>query len=156
MRSLIIVCASLSILGGPQTGFSQSAQTGTPAAAAQQNYDPPKAQKPDEATLKQIADKTATLRTAIKELKQRPIADHVLIEVEIYLKAAENIVRFDEWYAPASGKWALATLDQGLEREAGLGRNRRLAHRSRQMDRASVSFVRRRLDPTLRGHAAAR
>ena len=36
--------------------------------------------------------------------------------MEIHLKAAENIVRFEEWYAAASGKWALTTLDQGLAR----------------------------------------
>ncbi|MFO0824033.1 MAG: hypothetical protein U0792_13125 [Gemmataceae bacterium] len=79
-------------------------------------FDPPKIQKPDEATLKTIAEKTEQLRKALEGLKAKKIADDVLIEVEIYLKAAENIVRFDEWYAAASGKWALATLDQGLER----------------------------------------
>lgn len=79
-------------------------------------FDPPKAVKPDEATLKQIAEKTEQLRKAVEALKAKKTADDVLIEVEIYLKAAENIVRFEEWYAAASGKWALTTLDQGLER----------------------------------------
>ena len=40
------------------------------------------------------------------------------------MKGAENIVRFSEWYAADSGKWALTTLDEGLARakqvEAGL------------------------------------
>ena len=116
MRSLILVCVPIVILGVPRTGYPQSTPPRPSAATAQQNYDPPKAQKPDEATLKQIADKTATLRKVIAELREQKIADHVLIEVEIYLKAAENIVRFDEWYTAASGKWALTTLDQGLER----------------------------------------
>ncbi len=79
-------------------------------------FDPPKTVKPDEATLKQIAEKTEQLRKGIEALKAKKIADDVLVEVEIYLKAAENIVRFEEWYAAASGKWALTTLDQGLER----------------------------------------
>ncbi|MCE9561812.1 MAG: hypothetical protein K8U57_07130 [Planctomycetes bacterium] len=79
-------------------------------------FDPPKAVKPDEATMKQILEKTELLRKAIEALKTKKIPDDVLIEVEIYLKAAENIVRFEEWYAAASGKWALTTLDQGLER----------------------------------------
>jgi hypothetical protein len=87
---------------------------------AQQKYDPPKAQKPDEATLKVIAEKTERLRNAIaaleKKLEGKATDDDLLIEVEIYLKAAENIVRFAEWYSASSGKWALATLDQGLAR----------------------------------------
>ncbi|HEV3438842.1 MAG TPA: hypothetical protein VG122_15860, partial [Gemmata sp.] len=33
-----------------------------------------------------------------------------------YLKAAENIVRFEEWYSDSSENWAIQTLDQGLER----------------------------------------
>ncbi|MBA4188329.1 MAG: hypothetical protein C0467_10015 [Planctomycetaceae bacterium] len=79
-------------------------------------FDPPKATKPDEATMKQISEKTELLRKAVEALKAKKIADDVLIEVEIYLKAAENIVRFEEWYAAASGKWALTTLDEGLAR----------------------------------------
>jgi hypothetical protein len=72
--------------------------------------------KPDEATLKQIKDKTDELRKAVAALKEKKIEDGVLVEVEIYLKAAENIVRFEEWLAANSVKWALTTLDQGLAR----------------------------------------
>ncbi len=79
-------------------------------------FDPPKAAKPAADTLKVIAEKTEQLRKAVEGLKAKEIADDVLIEVEIYLKAAENIVRFEEWYHANSGKWALTTLDQGLER----------------------------------------
>jgi hypothetical protein len=79
-------------------------------------YDPPAAKKPDAATLKQIAEKTDQLRKAVAALKAKKIPDDVLIEVEIDLKAAENIVRFEEWYHANSGKWALTTLDEGLKR----------------------------------------
>ena len=43
-----------------------------------------------DATKKVIADKTEELRKAVAALKEKKIADDVLIEVEIYLKAAEN------------------------------------------------------------------
>jgi dienelactone hydrolase len=86
------------------------------AKKAQQNFDPPVAIKPNEATLKQIAQKTEQLRKSIEGLKAKKIAIDVRIDVEIYLKAAENIVRFEEWYSENSGNWALQTLDQGLER----------------------------------------
>ena len=83
---------------------------------AQPKFDPPKPTKPDEATLKQITEKTEQLRRVVAALKEKMIPGDVLIEVEIYLKAAENIVRFEEWYHANSGKWALTALDQGLAR----------------------------------------
>lgn len=76
----------------------------------------PKTFIPDAATLKQITDKTEELRKAVAALKTKKVPDDVLIEVEIYLKAAENIVRFEEWLAAGSIKWTLTTLDQGLTR----------------------------------------
>jgi hypothetical protein len=81
----------------------------------------PKTFRPDAATLKQIKEKTEVLRKAVaalreKEIDGRKIADDVLVEVEIYLKAAENIVRFEEWLHANSVRWAQQTLDQGLER----------------------------------------
>src|SRR5262245_4614061 len=76
----------------------------------------PKTVRPDEPTLKQIQDKTEQLRKAVAALKENKIADDVLVEVEIYLKAAENIVRFEEWLHANSVRWTLQTLDQGLER----------------------------------------
>jgi hypothetical protein len=79
-------------------------------------YDPPVAKKPDDATMQQIAARIEQLRKAVDALKQKKIADDVFVEVAIYLKAAENIVRFEEWFNAASGKWALQALDQGLER----------------------------------------
>ncbi|MBN9120080.1 MAG: hypothetical protein J0I06_13100 [Planctomycetes bacterium] len=93
-----------------------SAQDKKDEKKVQPKFDPPKAVKPDEATLKTIKDKTDELRKAVAALKEKKIPDDVLIEVEIYLKAAENIVRFSEWYTANSGKWALTTLDQGLAR----------------------------------------
>jgi len=82
----------------------------------QQKFDPPKVQKPDAATMKTIIEKTDELRKTVATLKEKKIPDDVLVEVEVYLKAAENIVRFDEWFTANSGKWALTTLDQGLAR----------------------------------------
>lgn len=76
----------------------------------------PKTFIPDDATKKVIAEKTEELRKAVAALKEKKIPDDVLIEVEIYLKAAENIVRFEEWLAAASVKWTMTTLDQGLIR----------------------------------------
>jgi hypothetical protein len=76
----------------------------------------PKAYRPDAATLQQIKDRTEELRKAVAALKDKKIPDDVLIEVEIFLKGAENIVRFEEWLHRDSVKWTLTTLDRGLER----------------------------------------
>ena len=82
---------------------------------AKGKFDPPASMKPDEATLKVIAEKTEQLRKALALMEKNP-GWGVRADIELYLKAAENIVRFDEWYAKDSGKWALTTLDRGLER----------------------------------------
>lgn len=76
----------------------------------------PKTFVPTADQLKTIKEKTEELRKAIAALKDKKLKDDVLIEVEIYLKAAENIVRFEEWLAAASVKWALSALDAGLAR----------------------------------------
>ncbi len=72
--------------------------------------------KPDDATLKQIAEKTAQLRTAVEGLKARKVPDDVVVEVEVHLKSSEYIVKFNEWFTSQSGKQTLTTLDRGLER----------------------------------------
>ena len=69
-------------------------------------FDPPKIQKPDDATLKQIAEKTEQLRKAIDALKAKKISDDVLIEVEIYRTESFSV----------SGK-----VDAGSGGEAGAG-----------------------------------
>ncbi|MBA4066239.1 MAG: hypothetical protein C0501_21490 [Isosphaera sp.] len=86
-----------------------------PEKKAQPKADP-KTFIPDAATLQTIKDKTEQLRKAVEGLKAKKLPDDVLVEVEIYLKAAENIVRFEEWLHASSVKWALQTLDQGLDR----------------------------------------
>lgn len=76
----------------------------------------PKANAPDEATRKLIAEKTEQLRKAIAELKAKKPADDILADVEIYLKAATWIVRYEEWLQADSGKQTVRVLDAGLER----------------------------------------
>ncbi len=117
MRSVIAVVLSAAVasfVAVSEPGFT-AAQDKKDEKKAKQKVDP-KTFIPDEATKKLIAEKTEELRKAVAALKEKKLTDDVLIEVEIYLKAAENIVRFEEWLAAASVKWALTTLDQGLER----------------------------------------
>ena len=99
---------------------SRSPRTSPASSRAPKKAQPktaqPKLYPPDAATLKQIQEKTEQLRKAVAALKEKKIPDDVLVEVEIYLKAAENIVRFEEWLHANSVKWTLQTLDQGLER----------------------------------------
>lgn len=87
-----------------------------PEKKAQPKKVDPKEYIPDAPTLQQIKDKTEQLRKAVEALKEKKIPDDVFVEVAIYLKAAENIVRFEEWLHKDSVKWTQQTLDQGLER----------------------------------------
>lgn len=122
IRSLLAAClfaaAAIAVLSNGVSGQPPANKKQPPG-----KYDPPKPTKPDEATLKVIAEKTEQLRKAVAALKAAKVKDDLLIEVDVYRKAAENIVRFEEWYSKDSGKWALTTLDRGLERakQAGEG-----------------------------------
>jgi hypothetical protein len=113
---LFAVVVALVAVGEPAV---TSAQDKKDEKKAQPKFDPPKVQKPDEATLKTIAEKTELLRSAVARLKDAD--SDVRYDVQIYLNAAENIVRFEEWYGKDSGKWALTTLDQGLARARQAG-----------------------------------
>jgi hypothetical protein len=89
-----------------------------PVALGQGNFDQPPPFPPDDATLKQIAAKTAELRTAVENLRKPAgrVPTDVWADVLIYLKAAEWIVRHNEFYVKDSGKQTLAVLDAGLIR----------------------------------------
>ena len=87
-------------------------------------FDPPKLFPPSEDVLKQIETKTAQLAAKIDELRKNPKAADLLPDVEIYLRGAKNIVRFNEWYNKASGQWTLEALDRGLERAEQLSKGK--------------------------------
>lgn len=108
--------AACLFLGAAMLASLGSAQQPEKKQPAKGKFDPPAALKPDEATIKSIQEKMEQLRARIAALKARKVPDDVIIEIEIYLKAAENIVRFDEWFAKDSVKWTLTTLNFGLER----------------------------------------
>ena len=136
-------------------------QPGTTAAQDKKAKQPkkadPKTFKPDAATLKTITDKTEQLRHAVAALKAKKIPLDVLSEVEIYLKAAENIVRFEEWLHSNSVKWTLATLDQGLARvKQAEGGKAVWRDTPGKWVFARVPLTHRQLDSTLRSVAAAR
>jgi len=115
MRTLVAVClfAAVAALVAVSEPAPLSAQD---KKKDDKNKVDPKSFLPTADQLKTIKEKTEELRKAIAALKEKKLKDDVLIEVEIYLKAAENIVRFEEWLAAASVKWALSTLDAGIAR----------------------------------------
>ncbi|CAN5387851.1 prolyl oligopeptidase family serine peptidase [soil metagenome] len=76
-----------------------------------QNFAPPQPFTPDEATLKAIKEKTDELAKLIASQNRSNTWD-----VAIYLKAAQWIVRHNEWYSKDSGKQTLAVLDAGITR----------------------------------------
>ena len=71
-----------------------------------------------------IREKLTELNSAIQKLKAgrediRPVAD-----VEVFAKAAEWIVRHNEFYKPDYAKWTVEVLDQGLKRAGELAEKR--------------------------------
>lgn len=84
-------------------------------AAAQPNFETPKAVAIDAETLTKIEGKIEDLKVAIAGLP-KVLGPGIREDVEVYLKAAEWIVRHGEFYAKDGGKQTLAVLDAGLER----------------------------------------
>lgn len=79
-------------------------------------FDPPDAFQPTPAELVAIKAKTDQLADKIAELRKNPKAHALLPDIEIYLRGAQNIVRFKEFYDKASVKWTLDSLDRGIQR----------------------------------------
>lgn len=84
------------------------------AAAAQ--YDPPDAKPPDKATQDAIVAKTRQLGQALAVMQRQGVRDPVFADVEIYHKAANWIVRHNEFFSEQFGPWTVAVLDRGLLR----------------------------------------
>lgn len=85
-------------------------------------FAPPKAQPPEPAVLKQIEERTQQLAQKVDRLKERGIRDPLLADVEIFLKAAQWIVKHGEFYNKDAAAWTLAVLDHGLLRASQQGR----------------------------------
>jgi predicted esterase len=91
------------------------------AVYAQQDYRPPASVKPDDATLKNIEDRTEKLRDRIESLRRRGVSDSIRAEAEIFLKAATWIVQQDEFWSKDSATWTLDAIDRGLLRASQIG-----------------------------------
>src|SRR5207237_10347348 len=89
-------------------------------AKPKQKYDPPGNIEPPAEVLQQILAKTELLAAKIAELRKDKKHAELLPDVEIYLRGAQNIVRYKEFYDKNSGKGTLDAIDRGLERAAQL------------------------------------
>jgi hypothetical protein len=85
------------------------------SVAFAQKYDPPAAKTPDAATLNQIEERTAKLKEAVAAAAPK-IPEIHRADLEVYVKAAEWIMRHQEWYTADSGKQTLAVIEQGIKR----------------------------------------
>ena len=88
-----------------------------PGFSLAQKKNPPKIVAPDEKTNDLIKHRTTKLQDAIAALPAKT-PPHVAVDVQIYLKAAEWVMRHREWVSNDSSKWLLGTLDVGLQRAA--------------------------------------
>jgi dienelactone hydrolase len=75
---------------------------------------------PSPGPLAEIRRKTALLETSLQDLRKKNIADELLVEAEIFHKAAVWIERFNEYFRKESADQTLAVLDLGLARAAEL------------------------------------
>jgi pimeloyl-ACP methyl ester carboxylesterase len=87
----------------------------TALPAFPQPFDARPANTPDAATQKLINEQTARLRAAVARAVPGLLSVH-RADVEIHLKAAEWIVRHQQWLTATSGKQTLAVIEEGIRR----------------------------------------
>jgi dienelactone hydrolase len=88
----------------------------SPGWSRGQSYEPPPANLPSDEAMKEITEKGKRLAQALTTLKNQGWKDQVLVDIEVYLRAAESIVQHKEFYSKDSTAWTLAVLDRGLMR----------------------------------------
>jgi predicted esterase len=81
-----------------------------------QDYAPPPVQAPDAVTRNHIVERIDRLGEALRSLRRRGVADGYRVDVEVYQKAAEQILRHNEFFQKDYAAWTLDTLDRGLLR----------------------------------------
>src|SRR5262245_12912245 len=87
-----------------------------------QNYAPPPPVKPSNEQLTDIKARLQLLTVKINGLKRSGVRDPILADIEVYLKAAELIVRHGEFYRKEDIDWTIDILDAGLLRAAQAAR----------------------------------
>lgn len=114
-----------------------------PMVLQAQKNDPPKVSPPNDAQRKAIEEKQEQLRAKLGELKQQRVSESVVPSVEIYLKASEWILRYNEFWHAEAVKWTLSILDQGMKRadEAKAGKTPWLEPSTRSTARAYRSRI---------------
>jgi hypothetical protein len=86
------------------------------SVAAQQDFQPPPAQKVDADTRKQIQQKLDKLGDAIAGLRKKGVEDPLLVEVEVFYQAGHWMLTHNEFFQKESVAWTLEALDRGLAR----------------------------------------
>src|SRR5262245_47261244 len=79
-----------------------------------------RAQSTDAMTRAEILSQTAELQKSVAVLRQSSAEPHRLADVEVYAKAADWIVRHEEFFKPEFGKYAQQALETGRRRAAEL------------------------------------
>src|SRR5262245_21269367 len=140
MKRFLVCAAALVLL--PSAGL---------LLAQTQNFAPPASQAPDQAKLNEIADRTDKLGKRLLALRRQNVRDPYLADVEIYHKAAEWLVRHNEFYPKEINDWTLEALDRGLVRAAQLSQGE--SPWVNQTGQAVVRGYRSRIDGSLQPYA---
>jgi predicted esterase len=85
-------------------------------AAPPAQYAPPPTVKPGAEVLKKIEERQDKLNRMLRQLRQLGVKDPILADIEIYAKAAEWIVRHNEFYHKDAAEWTVEALERGLFR----------------------------------------
>jgi hypothetical protein len=123
-----------------------------PLIGSAQDFTPSPVQKPDEATLKDIAQRTDKLGSALDSLRRRrAVPDALLVDAEIYHKAAVWLVKQNEYFHKDSAAWTLDACDRGMLRAVLLSRGE--SPWLNELGHAVVRGYRSRIDGSVQPYA---
>src|SRR5262245_27426106 len=86
-----------------------------------QGFAPPPVKMPEDATLKHLQQRTATLGQAAASLRRQGVRDPGLADLEVYLQGVQRLLEHQEFFHADSAKWADESLDRGFLRAKFLG-----------------------------------
>ena len=81
-----------------------------------QSYKPPEAFPVAKEVMAEIGQKTKRLDEMLRILRKQGVPDVLLVDVEVYHRAATLIVEHNEFFQKDSASWTLAVLDRGMLR----------------------------------------
>jgi hypothetical protein len=153
-RLVLTLAVPALLVGGYLLLQSGPPQPTSPPSSAPpaSTFAPPAPTPPSEDVRKTIEARGDKLTRDLAELRRLGVPDYLLVDVEIYRKAALWVVRHDEFYGKDAAAWTVEALDRGLLRASQQLRGE--SPWLNETGRSVIRAYRSRIDSSVQPYAA--